>query len=199
MTNIRKLLIALAFASLTPASAQSISPVLRIEGPITVESLEAPILTLGALAPKQEVVLVLNSPGGDLDATEKFIEALGDRPKTCIVDSFVASAAYYLLLHCDKRYYLPSSQIIFHWIVLMYSSAPSSETVTKDYIELVYLQGAWDRFGRHILGMSQPLYLLVRNRERPMRIDTLTTLSKNKWIEPMSPEDFKRLTGGNPQ
>lgn len=94
-----------------------------IEGPITSGSMQpiyaATAKLLASKSVPKQLSLVLNSPGGSVVAGNIFItqiKALQGRgvQVSCYVANIAASMAFHILLHCDNRYSLHESFLLWH-------------------------------------------------------------------------------------
>lgn len=186
-----KLLGLLLTVSVTPVAQAKI--VLNINGSITSEQLAPMIKEVNSSPVKDEVVISLHSSGGDLEATRELLIAIWPRPLTCIVNKGVASAAYFILLHCDRRYYVKDAVIAFHWIVLEWEVIPPADIAVGTQSEVLYEQGGWDALGAYVMGLPQDFYLIIRNRNQLMKIEHLVAASTKKWILPISEAKVKEL------
>ena len=68
---------------------------------------------------KQPIFLLLNSPGGSVAAGTTVLDAINAAKHNgiqvkCVVGSLAASMAFVILTHCDERYTLENSKLLFH-------------------------------------------------------------------------------------
>jgi ATP-dependent protease ClpP protease subunit len=93
----------------------------------------------------KEVQLVLNSPGGQIITGNLFIgmlleaKANGTRI-TCFVPQLAASMAFQIFLHCDSRYALSTSYLLWHRARVSVGmgevlTGPASMTLAKDLLD----------------------------------------------------------------
>lgn len=103
-----------------PANAQSIDQedAMVIEGVIQGNNLAA---IEKALLDKKEgkVDLVINSPGGSVGTGFRFVSVMEDAKSRglrlkCYVGTMAASMAFQILLHCNERYVLDRSLLLWH-------------------------------------------------------------------------------------
>jgi len=91
------------------------------------------------LEKKEEVVLLINSPGGImeevtydfLDTMDKFKEE--GVPVTCVVNGMAASLAAIIFSKCSNRYSLPSSRILWHSIATNYNGKLNEQMAKEIY------------------------------------------------------------------
>lgn len=116
-----------------PAMAASKPPVLDptrtvvIEGAIgkgNVLQLIGPMLGMAAADRTRPVDIVISSPGGDIVTGFMFLNGMeqvraeGVRLR-CFVPTMAASMAFQILLHCDERYTLDHSFLLWHGVRIM--------------------------------------------------------------------------------
>lgn len=89
---------------------------LKLEGKIEQETADAVIHTLSTLPPDlQAVVLVIDSPGGDVAAARRIVRALEELPAlACVVDGDALSAGFYILQSCPLRLMTLRSTLMVH-------------------------------------------------------------------------------------
>lgn len=93
----------------------------------------------------KEVQLVLNSPGGQIITGNLFIGMLQEAKAngtqiTCFVPQIAASMAFQIFLHCNKRYALSTSYLLWHRARVSVGmgevlTGPASMTLAKDLLD----------------------------------------------------------------
>lgn len=196
MVRVSKLLLAIAlwsygtFAALAAESKkiqQSIGRTIVLAEPITMPLLRDAAIQMLEL--KESVTLYIHSPGGDYIAAKQFGKFLEARkaqglPTTCFAGPNVMSAAYYIFLHCDRRFVLKTSILFPHKIHVWFSIPVSGPQLIEEGIYIIEEQANWDGKARGITGMSQEDYLAFRDSDDAFwSIDRVKELSRNKWFE----------------
>ncbi len=94
-----------------------------------------------ALEKKEEVVLLINSPGGVVeDVTFDFLSTMdkfnkAGVPVTCVVHGVAASLAAIIYSKCTNRYSTPSSRILWHSVATGFSGKLNEQVAKKFYDE----------------------------------------------------------------
>lgn len=99
------------------------SKVIHLKGPIVPRNMEKAMREGGATEtlPGDRVILI-NSPGGQVDLGTDFINAMiQERTKQhekiiCVVDKNAHSMAFNILTYCDVRLFTPGSRMVVHKI-----------------------------------------------------------------------------------
>ena len=92
-------------------------PIIRLTG-VVDKSILSKMRVLNKIKGKK-VVLLINSPGGDVYPGLQFIDAM-EAVKTrgvkitCVVSNMAASMAFQILSKCDSRYSLANSLLLWH-------------------------------------------------------------------------------------
>lgn len=135
------------------------------------------------------VTLYIDSHGGDYDAAKifsRFLEARKAKglPTVCFAGPKVMSAAYYIFLHCDKRYVLKSSVLFPHKIHVWFKEPVNGPQLIREGTEIIEEQSNWDGRARNITGMTEENYLAFRDSDNQFwSVDKIERLSRNKWFE----------------
>lgn len=140
-------------------------------------------------AQSNEVHLYINSPGGDFLGAKAFVNFMNQqRAKgksfTCYAGPLVASAAFYIYMHCDQRFALNSSILFPHKIHIYYRIPVLPDTLIKDGVEAKEEQRVWDIEAQGLTGMNKEDYKAFRDSD-----DDYWPISKVK--EKSSKEWFK--------
>ena len=133
-------------------------PTLLINGPIA----QGNILPLGEqmiqLANKgeKEVQLIINSPGGQVTTGFLFLSMMeAAKAKglkvSCFVPTIAASMAFQILMHCDKRYALNTSFLLWHRARVNIGGGMFSSGTPMQGPELV-------RLGRDLLSVDKVIF-----------------------------------------
>lgn len=92
--------------------------VVRLVGPVTDESATETEVALAAAVNSgaERIVLLINSPGGDVEAGERLAHEVEQVrvPLTCVVDGHADSIAFYLLQSCPVRVATRQSTLVTH-------------------------------------------------------------------------------------
>jgi ATP-dependent protease ClpP protease subunit len=160
---------------------------LTLQGEVTAGKLAALALRLSTNEPM--IHIYIDSPGGDYNAAKRFVKQLEKhrlkgRRITCYGGPLVASAAYYIYIHCDNRYALPSSLLFPHKIhVLFYQPVPPLVLLQEGY-SIMKEQAEWDGYARNITGMTEEDYLAFRDSDDSLwPLKKVQEKSKNKWFD----------------
>jgi ATP-dependent protease ClpP protease subunit len=122
--------------------------VVVVAGPIAdgnLEPLGAQILAWSQSNPKVAIDIIIDSPGGSVITGFQFINVMeavrarGTRLR-CFVPNIAASMAFQLLLHCDERYVLTHSFLLWHGVRVFDVggpvTAPGAEDLARDLASL---------------------------------------------------------------
>jgi hypothetical protein len=94
------------------------------------------------------------------------------------------SAAYYIFLHCDKRFVLKTSILFPHKIHVWFSIPISGPQLLLEGAAIIEEQARWDGQARNITGMTEEDYLQFRDSDEAFwSIEYVQALSRNKWFE----------------
>lgn len=135
------------------------------------------------------VTLYIDSRGGDYDAAKifsRFLEARKAKglPTTCFAGPTVMSAAYYIFLHCDKRYVLKSTVLFPHKIHVWFKEPVNGPQLIHEGTQIIEEQSNWDGRARSITGMTEENYTAFRDSDSQFwSINKVEQLSRNKWFE----------------
>lgn len=146
-------------------------------------------VAMAASATFNHVHLLINSPGGDMRAAEWLVrqfDMLRAQGKTiyCYAGSYVASAAYYIYLHCDKRYALRSSRIFPHKIHISFNRPTLPQELIDVGIQVTMDQEKWDKLGKEITGMSDKDYKEFRDSDNNVwPVTKVQERSTKEWFK----------------
>lgn len=147
------------------------------------------LLYLQASSTFGEFHLLINSPGGDMEAAEWFVnqmDILRARGKVinCYAGNYVASAAFFIYLHCDKRYALRSSRLFPHKIHISFDQAVLPSVLISVGMEGAIQQERWDTYAREVTGMTANDYQEFRDSDRAMwSIPKIQEKSTKEWFK----------------
>lgn len=128
--TLTRLVIAVMFLTLPTMALAQRAPVLDpartvvIQGAIgrgNVLQLIAPMLKMVSDNPRKPIDMIISSPGGEMLTGFMFlngmeqVKAEGGRIR-CYVPTMAASMAFQILLHCDERYTLDKSFLLWHGV-----------------------------------------------------------------------------------
>jgi len=160
---------------------------LHLNDTVTREVIGA--LYLRALMTEGDIHILIDSPGGDFQAAQWLVanfDRLHKQGKTihCYGNGQVASAAFFIYLHCDRRYALKSTSLFPHKIHIFYQIPVPPKQLLMDGLEVLKEQTAWDNLAIKITGMEKIDYIDFRDSDDSMwPIDKVIQKSKNKWFE----------------
>jgi len=109
---------------------------------------------------QKELYLYIDSLGGDFNAAVwmgrnmEAAQAAG-MSITCYAGPRVASAAYYIYLHCSNRYALKTSMLFPHTIHVSIPEFVLPEELIVIGIRSLVAQKEWDGYARNITGMNE--------------------------------------------
>lgn len=181
----RRILVALLFlvASLTPTAradqqpAQPVVASLRIEGFIndeTVKSFEQHLVAAAA-ANAQTVRVLINSPGGEVDAgmrIARYLERI-PVPVTCIVDGEAASMAFIILQSCQFRVATARATLMTH--------EPLQMVTTDTYLTMSRMRELLDEL--RVLSAMFEQHLLARAKVSRAEYRR-HVVNRNWWMTP---------------
>jgi ATP-dependent protease ClpP protease subunit len=165
-----KSLIVLALTGL--ASAATAAPIVQSKRSVVVAGVIAnnnladigdQLLEWSKAKPTQPVDIVIDSPGGDTVTGFLFVnqlEAVRARGTTirCFVPTIAASMAFQILLHCDERYTLDHSWLLWHGVRVFSGNSPITAKVAEELAdELNALNVAIMRELLANLGLPEPV------------------------------------------
>lgn len=145
-------------------------------------------LYLQASGQSGNVYIYLDSPGGDFNAAKWFVakfEHLRAKGKQihCYAGNLVASAAFYIYLHCDQRYAIPTSKLFPHKIHILYREPVLPEELIATGIGTLQEQMAWDKKAAEITGMTPDDYLEFRDSDESLwSIKQVLEKSHKQWF-----------------
>lgn len=121
-------------------------------------------------AQPNEVHLYINSPGGDYMGAKQFVafmdqQRLKGKSFTCYGGPMVASAAFYIYMHCDKKFVLNSTILFPHKIHIYYRQPVLPAVLIEDGTELFKEQRRWDAEARKLTGMTEEDYTAFRDSD----------------------------------
>lgn len=159
----------------------------HLQGPVTVQSMQAIYLQASANF-AGDLHLFINSPGGDMRAAEWLVnqfDLLRARGKSikCYAGNQVASAAFFIYLHCDQRYAIPQSRLFPHKIHIWFSEPVLPQVLIQSGLESAMDQERWDRMGMEITGMSETDYQAFRDSDNSQwSVLKVQQRSTKKWF-----------------
>ncbi len=168
--------------------AQALAPnTIMLDGGIEMQIL---IRTAVQVTAQGETVhLYINSPGGDFMGAKSFVSFMDQqRAKgksfTCYAGPMVASAAFYIYLHCDQRLALKSSVLFPHKIHIYYRVPVLPAVLVQDGHEAAEEQRVWDTKARGITGMNVLDYQAFRDSDDKFwTIEQIQAASTIQWFK----------------
>ena len=169
------------------ATADASIPVVLFNSPVNRDSVREAAAEL-LQQKSSNHYMYINSPGGDLDAAKSLTKIFsllhkkGDK-LVCFAGPMVASAAYFLYLHCDTRYALPDSVLFPHRIHIWFPEPMLPEILVQVGVLTIREQMQWDKEGMEITGMSEEDYTQFRDSDDAYwTIPEILAKSKKKWF-----------------
>lgn len=144
---------------------------------------------LRAMLQEGDAHILIDSPGGDFRAAQWLVanfQKIRQQGKTihCYGNGQVASAAFFIYLHCDKRYVLKSTELFPHKIHIYYGQPMLPQELILDGMETLKEQRDWDNMAIHITGMNKIDYLNFRDSDNDQwSIEKILQKSTKKWFE----------------
>lgn len=157
---------------------------LHLRGDVTHEGTQA---IAGALEAGISDHLVIDSLGGNFQAAVHLGEVLDrlraqGRVITCVSQSRIASAAWYIFLKCHQRVATHSTQVFFHEIVSGNLEGESPQYLREYAAEMDTLQAMWDKMAARTLGMTPQAYTRERLKKLRYSADNLKVLGNGNWM-----------------
>lgn len=126
--------------------------VVEYVGPVGFETVVAAGKILTLLGRPEPITVIINSPGGVVNAGETFIQMLqmakrGGTPIDCLVVGAAYSMGFNVLGECDKIYALPDATFLFHPV-------KSSTNQPMRAIDALQLASAIDEMDQHYLAVA---------------------------------------------
>lgn len=101
----------------------------------------------------------------------------------CYAGGQVASAAFFIYLHCDQRYAIPQSKLFPHKIHILYGEPVLPQELIATGIRVAEEQAKWDLMGMEITGMSERDYLEFRDSDNSQwSVLKVQQRSTKKWF-----------------
>jgi ATP-dependent protease ClpP protease subunit len=196
MVHVSKVLLTIALWSYGTYAALAAEPkkiehskrtTVMLAEPITMQLLQNAAIQI--VEEKEPVTIYIDSHGGDYTAAKlfgKFLDMRRARGQAtiCFAGPSVMSAAYYIFLHCDKRFVLKTSILFPHKIHVWFSIPISGPQLLLEGAAIIEEQARWDGQARNITGMTEEDYLQFRDSDEAFwSIEYVQALSRNKWFE----------------
>jgi ATP-dependent protease ClpP protease subunit len=138
---------------------------------------------LATLALKGDRVIVIDSPGGEVDAGQRMIsdmdaERANGVKMICVVEARAHSMAFNLLTHCDVRLAADGSLLLFHKIARVYSACTldlrgTPKRLRKDADDLEKADEPFRQANAKALAMSLRDYDAYADKDTLWRATTL--------------------------
>lgn len=145
-----------SFANASPLDWSKEKDIVKVIGPI-----DSSILSEAAKIEKQAgspvIRILINSPGGAVVTGQIFVQAMelakarGSKIE-CAVSNIAASMAFHVLAHCDSRYLLRYSMLLFHPVRVEFQGALTPEDLRRMYANMTILTMELDEDLRLALG-----------------------------------------------
>lgn len=142
-----------------------------------------------SVAGKETIHLVINSPGGVVLVGFQITQAMDIARErgvkvVCVVGVLAASMAFQLLPHCDERYALKKSLLLFHPArVLVNGPLTATDALTVGH-ELQKLDRKADKENSQMMGVSKPEWLEKHNRNETLwTAEDLVAETAKSWLK----------------
>lgn len=141
LATVMYLIVAASVAGATPAARPvlDLERTVVIDGPITggnILALADPMLAMARIDRNKPIDIVISSPGGEIETGFLFINVMkslqgqGVRIR-CFVPTMAASMAFQLFVHCDERYALTRSFLLWHGVRVFVGRTPITQDLAK--------------------------------------------------------------------
>lgn len=149
---------------------------------------EAQKLSNFAADSKDPIYVLLNSPGGIIIFGQSFIDAMEQaRAKgieiTCVTGVLAASMAFNMLAHCDNRYALRHSKLLFHPARIGSREPLSADMLMEAYKDLVRIEKYSIPEIQQMMGMSDEQFIYHYKRETMWDAEQLIDASPKPWLK----------------
>ena len=171
----KHLLLTLAAITLLPfessASTVKMNPKRTVEiiGAVNMEIIEkAKQVNKLSKESKEDIFLLINSPGGSVAAGNVFIASMimaksrGVKVK-CVVPIYAASMAFSIMLNCSKNYVLEKTSLLFHPVRIGLMGYLTAQDAYQIYLDLIkidiqLLDTLYERLGAVTNEKKEELY-----------------------------------------
>lgn len=167
---------AVATTSFAPVASAASMPkinqdrLVRVEGGVGVNALYAGNQIAALSETKGDIWMVINSPGGSVTTGLFTVSAMDlararGRKINCVVPGLAASMAFHMLTHCDERYVLPKTLLLWHPVRagVRGSLTPTEARLLADDLERTEKSLIEDIFTQ--LGVSKQVFMYHYNAE----------------------------------
>jgi len=147
-------------------------------------AVQARLLTLAADKSGEAVDIVLDSPGGSVFSGFQFVNAMeevkgqGVRIR-CFVNGLAASMAFQILVHCDERYALSRSFLLWHGVRTQSREPITSRSAAALHADLAAIDKVILAELRETLGLKEEELLFHFNQETLHIGDNLGVMCPN--------------------
>jgi len=169
-------LAAVATTSFAPVASAASMPkidqerLVRVEGEVRGNALEAGNQIAALSETKGDIWLIINSPGGSVTTGLFTVSAMDlararGRKINCVVPGLAASMAFHMLTHCNERYVLPKTLLLWHPVRAGVGGAltPAQARLLAEDLERVEKSLIDDIFTQ--LGISKEVFMYHYNAE----------------------------------
>lgn len=125
---------------------------------------------------KEDVNIVIDSPGGYVHVGEMFLEAMKKHQENggkvnCIIIGEAASMALNIYLHCDRLFAMPNTLLQFHAMHVMVQGLYSQFDIRDMYLEAEKQTNAWFEVIGPKLDITMDRYLSLLLANEPIYIE----------------------------
>lgn len=160
-----------------------------VTGVIDFSSIEvANAIERASAAKSAPIHIVINSPGGIVDAGKQVIQAMDiaqqrGSPVICTVGMLAASMAFQMLSHCTERYALKSTLLLFHPSrVFVRNSALTADEMLLISSELKKIDVKADKDNIEMMSADRKWYKMHNTNETLWNAEDLVSETNSDWL-----------------
>lgn len=138
---------------------------------------------------KEPIHVVINSPGGSVLAGYQIIQAMDiarnrNVEVVCAVGTMAASMAFQLLPHCDQRYALKKSLLLFHPARVFIQGALTADDAASIADDLNRIAKQGDYEVKEMMGVPSDEWYSFHNKNETMwTAESLAEETTKRWLE----------------
>ena len=155
---------------------------ISLRGPVEETSVDKIIDKIFS-SKNKSLIFYIDSPGGDVDAGIKLVQAMrGSGKKFICIANFAASMAFSIFQQCDKRFILESSTLMQHLGSANISGSVNHMTSTMDLLHNIFTY--LNELDSKRIGMSrEDFYELIRDDWWVFGQDNITSNTADEIVE----------------
>lgn len=166
--------------------------IVNVIGPINESSLSLAHQIERASAKSNDTIhIIINSPGGSVLAGYQIIQAMDiarnrGTEVVCVVGTMAASMAFQMLPHCDQRYALKKSLLLFHPARVVMQGAITADEAASIAEDLRRIAKTGEREVKDMMGSPSDEWFDFHNRSETMwTAEDLVAETNNNWLNVM--------------